>query len=102
MRISRAIIENWRPVKYADFEPTDMTILVGANNSGKTNILSAINFLIGDRYPIPANLLDTDYYLSDREREIHIQLDFDDAPYTRLDFNTGRSPYPCKLTTSAA
>lgn len=71
-----------------------MTILVGANNSGKTNILSAINFLIGDRYPIPANLLDTDYYLSDRERDIHIQLDFDDAPYTRLDFNTGRSPYP--------
>ena len=94
MRISRAIIENWRSVKYADFEPTDMTILVGANNSGKTNILSAINFLIGDRYPIPANLLDTDYYLSDRERDIHIQLDFDDAPYTRLDFNTGRSPYP--------
>ena len=102
MRISRAIIENWRSVKYADFEPTDMTILVGANNSGKTNILSAINFLIGDRYPIPANLLDTDYYLSDRERDIHIQLDFDDAPTPASISIRVAPPTPCRLTTGAA
>ncbi len=36
MRISRVIIRNWRSVKDADFEPADMTILVGANNAGKT------------------------------------------------------------------
>ena len=93
MRISRVIIENWRSVKYIDFEPSDMTVLVGANNAGKTNILSAINLLLGDRWPMPGNLLDSDFYLSDRSREIFIQLDFDDAPYTRIDFNTERSSY---------
>lgn len=70
-----------------------MTILVGANNAGKTNILSAINFLMGDRWPMPGNLLDSDFYLSDRQREIFIQLDFEDAPYSRLDFDTSRSAY---------
>lgn len=93
MRISRVIIENWRSVKYADFEPADMSVLVGANNAGKTNILSAINFLIGDRWPMPGNLLDTDFYLCDRAREIHIQLDFENAAYSRLDFDTSRSAY---------
>jgi putative ATP-dependent endonuclease of OLD family len=93
MKITRVIIRNWRSVKDADFEPADMTILVGANNAGKTNILSAINFLMGDRWPMPGNLLDTDFYLSDRRREIFIQLDFDDAPYSRLDFDTSRSSY---------
>lgn len=93
MKITRIIIRNWRSVKDADFEPADMTILVGANNAGKTNILSAINFLMGDRWPMPGNLLDSDFYLSDRRREIFIQLDFQDAPYSRLDFDTSRSAY---------
>jgi putative ATP-dependent endonuclease of OLD family len=93
MKISRVIIRNWRSVKDADFKPSDMTILVGANNAGKTNILSAINFLMGDRWPMPGNLLDSDFYLSDRRREIFIQLDFDDAPYSRLSFDTSRSSY---------
>ena len=93
MKITRVIIRNWRSVKDADFEPADMTILVGANNAGKTNILSAINFLMGDRWPMPGNLLDSDFYLGDRQREIFIQLDFDEAPYSRLDFDTSRSAY---------
>lgn len=93
MKISRVIIRNWRSVKEADFEPADMTVLVGANNAGKTNILSAINFLMGDRWPAPGNLLDSDFYLSDRRREIFIQLDFNDAPYSRLDFDTSREKY---------
>lgn len=93
MKISRVIVRNWRSVKDADFEPADMTILVGANNAGKTNILSAINFLMGDRWPMPGNLLDSDHYLNDRRREIFIQLDFEDAPYSRLDFDTSRERY---------
>lgn len=93
MKISRVIIQNWRSVKEADFEPADMTVLVGANNAGKTNILSAINFLIGDRWPQPGNLLDSDFYLNDRRREIFIQLDFENAPYSRLDFDTSRERY---------
>jgi putative ATP-dependent endonuclease of OLD family len=91
MKISRVVIKNWRSVKHVDFQPAgNMTILIGANNAGKSNILSAINFLIGDRWPMSGNLLDTDFYLRDRKREIHIQLDFQDAAYSRLDFATER------------
>ena len=93
MKITRVIIQNWRSVKDADFAPSDMTVLVGANNAGKTNILSAINFLLGDRWPMPANLLDSDYYLNDRQRDIFIQLDFEDAPYRTIDFDTSREKY---------
>jgi putative ATP-dependent endonuclease of OLD family len=93
MKISRVIIRNWRSVKYAEFQPADMTVLVGANNAGKTNILSAINFLMGDRWPVHANLLDSDFYLNNRRREIFIQLDFENAPYSRLDFDTSRERY---------
>lgn len=93
MRITRIIIRNWRSVKEADFEPVNMAVLVGANNAGKTNILSAINFLMGDRWPQPANLVDSDYYLNDRRREIFIQLDFENASYSRLDFDTSRERY---------
>lgn len=93
MKISRVIIENWRSVKSADFEPADMTVLVGANNAGKTNILSAINFIIGDRWPMPGNLLDTDYFLCDRSRDILIQLDFENAAYSRLNFDTSRESF---------
>jgi putative ATP-dependent endonuclease of OLD family len=96
MRISRVIIQNWRSVKDADFAPSDMTVLVGANNAGKTNILSAINFLLGDRWPMPGNLLDSDYFLGDRSRDIFIQLDFENAPYQRIDFDTSRERYTLK------
>ena len=96
MRISRVVIQNWRSVKDADFAPSDMTVLVGANNAGKTNILSAINFLLGDRWPIPGNLLDSDYFLGDRSRDIFIRLDFEDAPYRRIDFDTSRERYTLK------
>ena len=96
MRISRVVIQNWRSVKDADFAPSDMTVLVGANNAGKTNILSAINFLLGDRWPVPGNLLDSDYFLGDRRRDIFIQLDFENAPYRRIDFDTSRERYTLK------
>ena len=93
MRISRIIIENWRSAKTVDFSPADLTVLVGANNAGKSNILSAVNFLIGDRWPIPGNLLDSDFFMSDRNRRLRIQLNFEDAPYSCLDFDTGRTQY---------
>ncbi len=93
MKISRVVIKNWRSIKEVDFRPSDITILVGANNAGKTNILSAINFLLGDRWPMPGNLDDTDYYLGDRKRPIHIELEFENAPYTKVIFNTSYENY---------
>ncbi len=91
MKITRVIIGNWRSVKYADFEPADMSVLVGANNAGKTNILSAINFLIGDRWPMPGNFSTAIFIFATGDARFYIQLDFEGAAYSRLDFDTRAS-----------
>ena len=96
MKITQVIIKNWRSIKYVDFKTDAMNIFVGANNAGKTNIMSAINFLLGDRYPMPANLLDSDYFLCDKQRDIFIQIDFESEDYSRIDFDTSREKYALK------
>jgi putative ATP-dependent endonuclease of OLD family len=37
-------------------------VLFGPNNAGKSNILSAINRIIGERYPTYIEMLDSDYF----------------------------------------
>lgn len=93
MKIVYVRIENWRSIKSVEFSPADVTVLVGSNNAGKTNILSAINFILGDRWPMPANLQDSDYYAGDRTREIVISLHLDHPTYSKIDFNTSRAQY---------
>lgn len=93
MKIVYVRIENWRSIKSVEFSPADVTVLVGSNNAGKTNILSAINFILGDRWPMPANLQDSDYYAGDRTRDIVISLYLDHPIYSRIDFNTSRAQY---------
>ncbi len=48
MKINKVIIRNWCAVKNIDLHPEDITVLVGPNNAGNTNILSAIKFVMGD------------------------------------------------------
>lgn len=93
MKITRIEIEGWRSIKYVVFNPADITVLVGSNNAGKTNILSAINFVLGDRYPMPANLLDTDFYGSDRRNRIAITITLDHPRYSKVIFDTSRETY---------
>lgn len=42
MRIKSIKIHNFRSIKEAKFDPHDYTVLVGANNAGKSNILAAL------------------------------------------------------------
>lgn len=45
MQIKRIEIENYRSLRHVVFEPTDLTVIVGANGSGKSNVASAFEFL---------------------------------------------------------
>ncbi len=49
--INRVVIENFRSVKNLDFQPKNFCAFVGENNVGKSNILSAINLVLGERWP---------------------------------------------------
>jgi len=46
MRIHRVIINNFRSIKHLDFKPEKINLLIGGNNSGKTNVLQALDFAL--------------------------------------------------------
>lgn len=77
MRIRRIRIENFRSIKLLEFEPADICALVGSNNAGKTNILTALNFLLGETYPSRRGLLASDYYNQDTTKPIMIGVEFE-------------------------
>jgi putative ATP-dependent endonuclease of OLD family len=70
-----------------------VTVLVGPNNAGKTNILSAINFLLGERWPMPANLDERDFYNGDRSRPIFIGLYLEHPRFSYIEFDSSKAQY---------
>jgi len=51
MKINKVVIKNFRSIKSLEFNPSNICVLVGENNAGKTNVLTAINFLLGEIWP---------------------------------------------------
>lgn len=51
MYISKLIIKNYKSIKYETFILNKgINVLVGKNNAGKSNIVSALNEILGDKY----------------------------------------------------
>lgn len=48
MKIQRLRISNWRSIKELDLEVSDLMVVIGQNNHGKSNLLSAILFFFGE------------------------------------------------------
>lgn len=74
MRIQRLTIENFRGVKTLDWTlPMDQRLvaLIGPGDSGKSTILEAVHWLLGDRWSIPVS--DTDFFGVDLSQTIRIQ-----------------------------
>lgn len=80
MRIKRVVIENFRSIKRLEFRPTDICALVGENNAGKSNILAALNFLLGERWPTKQGVDIADYYNQDKNRTISVLVEFESNP----------------------
>ena len=52
MIISKLKIQNYKSIENMTLEFVEgKNIIVGQNNSGKSNIISAINLVIGEKYP---------------------------------------------------
>ena len=49
--IGRTMIQNFQSIKNLTLEPGPMNAFVGPNNVGKSNILRAINMILGPRWP---------------------------------------------------
>lgn len=81
MRIRRLWINNFRGVKVLDWRlPTDQRLvaLVGPGDSGKSTILEAIHYLLGDRWMIP--FADTDFHSANIDQPILIKALLIDLP----------------------
>jgi predicted ATP-dependent endonuclease of OLD family len=75
MAIKRISIENYRSIENLDINFSSVNALVGANNSGKSNILRALNIVLGETWPTRP-FTDKDFFQHDLNRTIHIQVLF--------------------------
>jgi putative ATP-dependent endonuclease of OLD family len=76
LQIQKIYIENYRSIRELDFQPGKLTALIGPNNSGKTNILSALDFLLGGRFPTANSLMDSDFFGKSRRGGLKIGVQF--------------------------
>jgi len=78
MKIKRIHIENFRSLKNVDIYPNNLCVFVGENNAGKSNILQAINLVLGETWPSAKSLRETDFFGNNMGNSILISLDFED------------------------
>lgn len=75
MRIAKLKIHNYRSIETLSLEPGALTVLVGPNNCGKSNILSAMDlFFNGDTDGDPED----HSIFAGRQRNIRIEIKFED------------------------
>jgi putative ATP-dependent endonuclease of OLD family len=79
MKLSRVKIQNLRSIKSMDFAfpESGFLVLVGANNAGKSNVIRAINNILGAEWWSHDKLERHDFYGRDPQNEILISLSFD-------------------------
>ncbi len=74
--INRISIRNFRSIKSLEFEPNNLCALVGQNNVGKSNILEAVNLLLGEYWPLNRISI-SDIYNHDETLDLQIRIYFD-------------------------
>lgn len=69
MRLASITIEHYRSIEHLEihFPENRPVVLFGPNNAGKSNILSAINRILGEKYPTYIEMLDSDYFKRDKK-----------------------------------
>ena len=88
MKISRIVIQNYKSIKDIDFIPNaSINAFIGGNSAGKSNIVDAINWLLGPVYPSFNSVRKEDHFLGKEENKILIKLYFDDSHSLEINEN---------------
>lgn len=77
MQISRIQINNFRSIKHLDMELPQICALVGPNNAGKSNLLLAIQRVLGRDWVSANSFSLDDVFGREPDNEIEISLTFD-------------------------
>lgn len=72
--IKRIQIKNFRSIKDLTIKPRHLCALIGPNSAGKTNVLKAIDLVLGESWTTKAKVARELFY--DTSREINIEVDF--------------------------
>jgi predicted ATP-dependent endonuclease of OLD family len=66
MKIKSLEIGNWRSIKSLQLELRDLTLFIGQNNNGKSNILNALLFFFGE-------IKHTEHDFNDSETALYVE-----------------------------
>lgn len=95
--IARIKIENYRSIEHVEFSPTQLCGLVGHNNAGKSNILGALDVLLGETYPTERAFTKDDFFNRETDRTIRIEVEFDEPlDPVQLTIYHSRDKRPCE------
>src|SRR5262245_44401229 len=76
--IRNVVINNYRSIEHLDIPFGPMNAFIGPNNSGKSNVLRALDAVIGSTWPSKP-FTDRDFYHHDTTRTIEITVLFEAA-----------------------
>lgn len=81
MLLKKVSIKNFKSIKDIEFEfpESNILVLVGENNAGKSNIIRAIDVICGESWYGKEKLEDHDFYLRNHDNDIEINLFFSDG-----------------------
>lgn len=74
--IKKLIIEDFRSIKNMEIELGALNAFIGPNNAGKSNIMKALNLVLGDIYPSVRSFGEKDFY-NYESNPIKIEVRFD-------------------------
>jgi putative ATP-dependent endonuclease of OLD family len=74
-----------------DIYPNDLCVFVGENNAGKSNILQALNLVLGESWPTVKSLSENDFFGNNMNNTLLIDIHFkeNDKNVERIFFRAG-------------
>jgi AAA15 family ATPase/GTPase len=90
--IKKIKIQNFRSIKNLEIQLGKINAFIGPNNAGKSNIMKALNLILGEVYPTIKSFDDKDFYKYDKSNPILIELFFDQP------LNCNNNVYGFRLT----
>lgn len=75
--IKKIKIQNFRSIKNLEIQLGKINAFIGPNNAGKSNIMKALDLILGETYPTIKSFDDKDFYKYNKKNPILIQVSFD-------------------------